>query len=58
MQKTRKYLGLRQCSSNDRSIFQTRKVYCHEKGSYRRGPYYTYHAIRRKSDWAFTFYSL
>jgi len=46
----REYLGSRQYFNNDKSIFQTRKIYCHEKGSYRRGPRYIYHVIRRKLD--------
>jgi hypothetical protein len=50
MQKTRKHPGSRQYPSNNKSIFQTRKVYCHEKGFYRRGPRYIYHITRRKSD--------
>jgi hypothetical protein len=50
MQETREYPGLRQYSNNNRSIFQTRKVYCHEKGFYRRGSRYTYHVIRREPD--------
>jgi hypothetical protein len=58
MQGTREHPDLRQYFNNNKSIFQTRKIYYHEKGFYRRRPRYTYYITRRKSDWAFTFYSL
>jgi hypothetical protein len=58
MQETREYPDLRQYFNNNKLIFQTRKIYCYEKGFYRRGPRYIYHVIRRELDWAFTFYSL
>jgi hypothetical protein len=57
MQKTRKHPGSRQYPNNNKSIFQTRKIYYHEKGSYRRRPRYIYHITRRESDWISTFHN-
>jgi hypothetical protein len=57
MQETRKYSGLRQYFNNNESIFQTRKIYYHEKESYRREPRYIYHIIRREPNWTFTFHN-
>jgi hypothetical protein len=54
----RKYSGSRQCPNSNKSIFQIRKIYYHEKGFYRRRPRYIYYIIRREPDWAFTFYNL
>jgi hypothetical protein len=46
----REHPNLRQYSNNNRSIFQTRKIYCYEKGFYYQRPRYTYHITRRESD--------
>jgi hypothetical protein len=50
MQKTREHLDSRQYSNNNGSIFQTRKIYCYEKRSYRQEPRYIYYVIRREPD--------